>query len=85
MSDEGKTPDHGSSLFWSTDPAKARKAGAENLLKKNNGNVDSALKDLFSGSCSYESARIYSVLAPDFGLTEAGFMVKYRKWRKGEL
>ncbi len=79
--DDG-SPDYGSSLVWSNDDQRSIRL----LLDKYEGNLDEALKRLFqSGGTDYASARQLSVrLSAPLGLTEAEFMQKYRRWKKGK-
>lgn len=75
-------PDYGSTLVWSNDDQRS----VEMLLRKYNGDVDAALKRLFEagGGTDYAWARQLSVrFANTFGLNEAEFMTKYRRWRRG--
>lgn len=83
MSNQEEQPDYGSTLVWSNDDSK----NVAILLKQHDGNVDQALKRLFTaGSTNYETAlRISGRFAPYFGITPVDFMKKYRLWRKGKL
>lgn len=74
--------DHGSSLVWSTDQSKR----VPILLEHSGGDVNTALKKLFGGSCSYEQAKVLAGrFAKDFGLTEGQFVYRYYRWRRNEL
>jgi hypothetical protein len=67
-------------FVWSTDdPCVA----VTELLRRNNGDVDKALRALFGRSCSYLTARQLSVaLAHCFDMTEDEFMRHFKRLRK---
>jgi hypothetical protein len=75
-------PEMGSRPFYSTADICV---AVRTLIEDNGGDKGAALKALFGGSCSWASAREYSVhLAHCFELSEAEFMACYSRWKKGQ-